>query len=84
MENKVHEALEKTVAFMNDTHGIKYNTLHRKYQDPLLFKITFIGIHERKIVIELLENGNVSVLQTRDVVYSELSIIMNKFMECLG
>jgi len=84
MENKVHEALEKTIAFMKDTHGIEYNSIVRKYEHPLLFKITFVGTHERKVVIELLENGNVSVLQTRDVIYSELSILMNKFMECLG
>jgi len=84
MDNKVHTALQTTVAFMKDTHGIEYNTLHRKYEDPLLYKITFIGIQERKIVIELLENGNVSVLQTRDVIYSELSVLMNKFMECLA
>jgi len=84
MDNKVHTALEATVAFMKDTHGIEYNTLHRKYEDPLLYKITFIGTQQRKIVIELLENGNVSVLQTRDVIYSELSILMNKFMEYLA
>jgi hypothetical protein len=84
MENKLHEALQATVAFMKDTYGIEYNTLCRKYEDPLLFKITFIGTHERKVVIELLENGNVSVLQTRDVIYSELNILMNKFMERLA
>ena len=84
MDNKVHTALQATVAFMKDTHGIEYNTLNRKYEDPLLYKITFIGTQQRKIVIELLENGSICVLQTRDVVYSELSILMNKFMECLA
>ena len=84
MHNKVHETIEKTILFMKDTHGIQYNSVHQKYENPIIFKITFTGPQERKIVIELLENGNASVLQTRDVVYSELSILMNKFMEYLG
>ena len=84
MENKLHEALEKTILFMKDTHNIQYSSVFQKYEGPLLFKITLEGTQQRKIVLELLENGSICVLQTRDVIYSELSILMNKLMEFLA
>jgi hypothetical protein len=84
MDNKVHEAIKHICTFMKTTHDIDYIGDFVKYDDPVLYKIIFIGAQRRKIVIELLEDGNMSVLQTIDVIYSELSILMNKFMECLG
>ena len=84
MDNKVHEAIKNICTFMKTTHDIDYIGDFVKYDDPVLYKITFIGTQRRKIVVELLENGNISVLQTIDVVYSELSIIMTKFMEFLA
>jgi hypothetical protein len=69
---------------MKENHNIEYIGYYVKHEDPLLYKITFEGSQERKIVLELLENGSMCVLQTIDVVYIELSCLMNKFMEFLG
>jgi len=84
MDNKLHDAIKNTCSFMKENQNIDYDGSYVKQQNPNLYKITFDGIQERKIVLELLENGSMCVLQTRDVVYSELSILMNKFMEFLG
>ena len=84
MDNKVHEAVKNICTFMKTTHNIDYIGDVVKYDDPVRYKIIFIGTQRRKIVVELLENGNASVLQTIDVVYSELSGFMNKFMEFLS
>jgi len=84
MDNKVHEAIKNICTFMKSTHDIDYIGDFVKYDDPVLYKIIFIGTQRRKIVVELLENGSMCVLQTIDVVYSELSGFMNKFMEFLA
>jgi len=84
MDNKLHDALQTVITLMRDIHGVEYIWEFQKYEDPLLYKVTFNGPQQRKIVIEVLENGNVSVLQTRDVLYCQLSIMMNKLMECLA
>ena len=76
--------MNNTCAFMKSDHNIDYDGSYVKYENPLLYKITFEGTNQRKIVLELLENGSMCVLQTIDVVYSELSILMNKFIEFLA
>jgi hypothetical protein len=83
MDNKVHEAVKNICTYMKEINNIVYQGFYVKHTDPLLYKITFEGTNQRKIVIELLENGNICVLQTIDVVYNELSVFMNKFMELL-
>jgi hypothetical protein len=83
-ENRLHDAIIKTISFMKETNNLEYAYYVRKYDDPVLFKIILEGPQERKIVLELLENGNISVLQTRDVLYGELEIIMNKLISHLG
>jgi len=84
MDNKVYEAIKNICTYMKQTNNIDYQGLFVKHTDPLVYKITFEGTNQRKIVIELLENGSICVLQTIDVVYNELSGFMNKFMEFLS
>jgi hypothetical protein len=85
MDNKVHDAIKNICSFMETNQNITYVGSFVKYEDPALYKITFIGTQRRKIVVELIvESGSMCVLQTIDVVYSELSCFMNKFMEFLG
>lgn len=77
MDNKIHDAINKTVLFMKETHNIEYVSSCEK-QGPL-FRVIFNGPQDRKIVSEV-DNGNISVLMTRDVLYGELEILMNKFI----
>lgn len=84
MDNKVHEAINNICTYMREINNINYQGFYVKHEAPSLYKITFEGTNQRKIVIELLENGSICVLQTIDVVYNELSGFMNKFMEFLN
>ena len=84
MDNKIYEAIKNICTYMKQINNIDYQGFFVKQTDPLVYKITFEGTGQRKIVIELLENGSICVLQTIDVIYRELSGFMNKFMEFLG
>ena len=77
MDNKIHDAINNTTSFMKNTHNLDYAASCEK-QGPL-FKVVFNGPQERKIVAEV-QDGNISVLMTKDVLYSELEILMNKFI----
>jgi len=80
MENKLYEVLPKVVTYMKDVHNLEYSFEFKKHSDPLLVRVTFYGVQPKKIVVEVLENGSMAVLQTTDVVYSELAILMEKFL----
>lgn len=86
MENQIHDAIQKTNRFMKDVHNLEYfvGEIRKREEESPSFQITFIGSAEKKIVIEVLANGSSTVLLTRDVNYSELSVFMNKFMESLS